>query len=90
MIERQYENKHKVYVKVEAIFFSDGTIRPQAFWWESGRKYEVDAVVDVCRAASLKAGGIGVRYTIMVHGHQTFLFLEENRWFMERRDPLTS
>lgn len=52
-------------VKVEAIFFPNGQIEPKAFWWESGRRYEIDQVVDVCRAASLKAGGIGVRYTCM-------------------------
>ncbi len=60
MIQRQYENKYKVYVKVEAIFFPNGQIEPKAFWWESGRRYEIDQVVDVCRAASLKAGGIGL------------------------------
>lgn len=86
MIERQYENKYKVYVKVEAIFYPNGQIEPKAFWWESGRRYEIDQVVDVCRAASLKAGGIGVRYTCMIRSHQTFLFLEESRWFMERKE----
>ncbi len=89
MIERRYENKYKVYVKVEAIYFPNGQIEPVAFWWESGRRYEIDSVVDVCRAVSLKAGGIGTRYTCMVKGHQTFLWLEEDRWFMERKDPLT-
>ena len=90
MKEREYQNQNKVYVKVEALFNADGTIRPQAFWWESGRRYEVDAVVDVCRAASLKAGGIGIRYTVMVGNHQTFLWLEEKRWFMERKSPSKS
>jgi len=86
MIERRYENKHKVYVKVEAIFYPSGQLEPIAFWWESGRRYEIDTVVDVCRAASLKAGGIGIRYTCMICGHQTFLFYEEDRWFMERKN----
>ncbi len=87
MVERRYENSCKVYVKVEAIFYPSGQIEPVAFWWESGRRYEIDAVIDVCRAASLKAGGIGTRYTILVRNHQTFMWLEEDRWFMERRDP---
>jgi hypothetical protein len=42
-------------------------------------------VTDVCRAASLKAGGVGMRYTCMVRNHQTYLFYEDGRWFMERR-----
>ena len=90
MVERTYENKNKVYVKVEAIFYPSGQIEPIAFWWESGRRYEIDGVVDVCRAASLKAGGIGIRYTVMVGNHQTFLWLEEKRWFMERKSPSKS
>jgi hypothetical protein len=84
MIERRYENDLKVYVKVEALFYPDGRLMPLAFWWEDGRRYSVDRVTEVCRAASLKAGGIGIRYTCTVLGRQTFLFYEEDRWFMER------
>ena len=85
MIERRYENENKVYVKVEALFYPDGRLEPVAFWWENSRRYSIDRIMDVCRAVSLKAGGIGVRYTCMVHGHQTYLFFEEDRWFMERK-----
>ena len=86
MIEYRYENPNKVYVTVEAVFKPDGRLMPTAFVWEDGRRYEVDRVTDVCRAASLKAGGVGIRYTCMVRRHQTYLFYEEGRWFMERRD----
>lgn len=41
---------------------------------------------DVCRAASFKAGGVGIRYTCMVCSRETYLFFEEDRWFIERRD----
>lgn len=85
MIERRYENENKVYVKVEVLFYPDGRLEPVAFWWENARRYSIDRVLDVCRAASLKAGGVGIRYTCVVRGHQTFLFFEEDRWFMERR-----
>jgi len=87
MKERRYDNANKVYVKVEALFYPDGQLYPQAFWWESGRRYSVDKVLDVRRAVSLKAGGMGIRYTCLVHGHQTCLFFEEDRWFLERREP---
>jgi hypothetical protein len=43
-----------------------------------------DRVTNIRQAASLKAGGSGIRYTCMVHGRQTYLFYEEDRWFMER------
>lgn len=85
MIERRYQNENKVYVKVEALFHTDGRLEPVAFWWENSRRFDIDRVLEVCRAASLKAGGIGIRYTCVVRGHETYLFLEEDRWFMERK-----
>jgi len=86
MIEKRYENEHKAYIKVEAIFHPDGKLLPLALWWENGRRYTVDRVLDICRAASLKAGGTGMRYTCLVSGRQIYLFYEEDRWFMERPD----
>ena len=75
----------KVYVQVTAVFHPDGRLMPVSFVWEDGRRYEIDRVLDVTRAASLKAGGTGMRYTCRVQGRETFLFLEEDRWFMERK-----
>jgi len=87
MIRKMPEPSHlKVYVDVTAIFRKDGRLLPVSFVWEDGRKYEIERVLDITRAASLKAGGTGIRYTCMVHGHETYLFLEEDRWFMERKD----
>ncbi len=78
-------SEHKVYVQVAAVFQTDGRLLPVSFVWEDGRRYKIDQILDVVRAASLKAGGIGMRYTCMVQGRETNLFLEEDRWFMERR-----
>ena len=75
----------KVYVQVTAIFHEDGRLLPVSFIWEDGRRYEIDKVLDVARAASMKAGGTGIRYSCQVSGKQTYLFLEEDRWFMERK-----
>lgn len=80
-------NDKKVYVKVAALFSSDGKLQPVAFWWEDSKRYNIDRIIDVCRAASLKAGGAGIRYTCMVHGHEINLFFEEDRWFIERKLP---
>ncbi len=85
MKEQRYCNGNKVYVKVKALFSPEGQLMPVAFWWESGRKYVIDRVTEVCRAASLKAGGIGIRYTCVVCGKRTYLFYEEDRWFIERK-----
>ncbi|MBS3897974.1 MAG: hypothetical protein KGZ54_03900 [Dethiobacter sp.] len=86
MKEKKYHNHNKVYVKVEALFHPDGRLIPVALWWEDGCRYPVDRVIDICRAASLKAGGIGIRYACTVLGRQVYLFYEEDRWFMERRE----
>ena len=75
----------KVYVDVITKFDKDGTIMPLEVMWEDGRKYEIDRIIDVRPAASLKAGGNGIRYTCRILGQQTYIFLEENRWFVEAR-----
>jgi hypothetical protein len=46
----------------------------------------VDRVL-TCAGRQHKAGGAGVRYKVRIGASETFLFLEENRWFVERRDP---
>ena len=85
----------KVYVAVRAEFAEDGTMFPREITWEDGEKYEIDRVLDIRQAPALKAGGQGDRYTIMVHGIQSYLFFERSanltgnvigRWFVERRN----
>ena len=75
----------KVYVGVNALFEADGRLIPRSILWEDGRIFEIDKILDVRRAASLKAGGAGIRYTVRIGRHETFLYLEEGRWFAERR-----
>lgn len=76
----------KVFVEVTAKFDVDGTITPLSIKWENGAIFEIDKVLDIRRAASLKAGGQGIRYICRINGHQTFLFYEEPRWFVEGKD----
>ena len=74
----------KVYVDVTAQFRAeDGMVLPRSITWEDGTQYTVDRVLDIRPAASLKAGGAGLRYTIRVLGQTTFLWREEDRWFVE-------
>ncbi|HHT16482.1 MAG TPA: hypothetical protein GXZ77_02005 [Papillibacter sp.] len=75
----------KVYVAVSARFDENGKISPLSITWEDGREYHIDRILDVRRAASLKAGGAGIRYCVKIGRTETYLFLEENRWFVERR-----
>ena len=85
MEEKHYNNPNKIYVSVKAVFYPDGGFKPTSLIWEDGREYEIDRVTDIRRAASLKAGGIGIRYNCRVQGKDVYLFLEEDRWFMERK-----
>lgn len=74
---------HKVYVEVAAVFTPEGQILPRQIRWEDGTRFPVDRIVDIRRAAATKVGGCGIRYTIHIRGQQTYLFLEEDRWFVE-------
>lgn len=77
----------KVFVEVIAKFDLEGQVTPLSFVWEDGREFMIERVTDVRRAASLKAGGQGMRYTCIVMGKQTQLFLEyNNQWFIEGKD----
>ena len=75
----------KEYVSILAQIQRDGSIQPIGILLEDGRKYDIDEVKDKCRAASLKAGGCGIRYTIRIGGRDTYLFDEDGRWFVEMR-----
>lgn len=77
------------YVSVAAVFREDGLIMPMEILWEDGRVFPIDRVLEVKPAASLKVGGAGIRYTCRIGKSQTYLFLDENRWFVEKKvkDP---
>ena len=76
----------KTYVEVIASFGRDGTMMPLEIGWEDGRRFPVDRVLDVRQAASTKVGGCGVRYNCRIFGKQTYLFFEEDRWFVESKE----
>jgi hypothetical protein len=76
----------KVFVSVVVRFNPEGDMRPLFLIWEDGRKYEIDRILDVRPAASLKAGGTGLRYRCRICGRETYLYYEGPRWFMEGKD----
>ena len=74
----------KVYVDVTAEFSKEGILTPISFRWTDGSIYEIQKVKDIRRAASLKAGGAGTRYTCVIDGRESHLFYEDNNmWFVE-------
>lgn len=80
------EQDPKAYVWVRAEFSPlGGWPIPLAVRWEDGREFLIDEILDVRRAASLKAGGAGIRYAVRIGRTRTYLYLEEDRWFVERK-----
>ena len=76
----------KIYVDVDATFTNDGRLLPKSIIWSDGHRYEIQRVKHVCRAASLKAGGVGMRYTCIIDGKESHLYYEDNNmWFVEGR-----
>ena len=77
----------KKYVEVGAVHRTDGQILPVLLWGEDGRSYQIDRVLDIRRAASLKAGGVGRRYTCRICGKERYLWLEDDgKWFVESKE----
>lgn len=72
----------KKYVSVIVRFESDGRLRPLVIEFEKGRRFQVDRILDVRRAACESVGGVGDRYTCQIGGRQSYLWLEKGRWFV--------
>lgn len=75
----------KTYVAVSAHFDTSGNIFPDAVIWKDGKIFQIDRILDRRPCSSLKRGGFGIRYTCRIRGKETYLFLEENRWFVESK-----
>ena len=75
----------KIYVGVELKVSPDGSVRPVSILWEDGEVYNVDRLKKRIPASSLKVGGRGMRYTVVMQGRERYLFEENGRWFVERK-----
>lgn len=61
-------------------------MHPEIIRWEDGSLYGIDRVLDVWRVVSLKAGEIGLRYTIRIKSKVTYLYFENPQWFVEGKE----
>ncbi|MFZ5989152.1 MAG: hypothetical protein ACOYWZ_18795 [Bacillota bacterium] len=73
----------KVFIDVIVQFTSQGEKIPLEIVWQDGRRFSVDRVIDITKAASLKAGGRGIRYRCRIKGKEVYLFLDDDKWFVE-------
>lgn len=86
--------RERIDVDVILKWDTSGELIPQSIIWKDGAEFTVDKVLSVCKSASLKAGGMGLRYTVRltnedynVYGKTTLLYLDQGKepetWFVE-------
>ena len=75
----------KVYGDVVLLQDKYGKCRPLRIQWEDGTVYSVERLINRCRACSRAVGGGQMRYTIQIHGRETFLYEDNGRWFVEAK-----
>ena len=76
----------KIFVEINVHYDKDGNMKPISIEWEDGRIFAIDRILGVCRSASLKAGGQGIRYTCRINGQITYVFYEGPKWFVEGKE----
>ena len=62
----------------------DGKAIPKIIIWEDGRRFAIDKVLDIRKAAALKCGGVGTRYICRICSKEVAIFDEDGSWFMEK------
>lgn len=75
----------KAYVAVNVDIDEEGTLYPRLIRWENGAVFRIDRILYKCRASSQKVGGGGIRYTVLIHGKESYLFQEGSKWFVEAK-----
>lgn len=78
------ERREKCYVEVIARHSLDGSVEPLALVWEDGRVFAIDRVIEKRRAASMRVGGHGLRYTVSICGRERFVWLDDRGWYVEK------
>lgn len=75
----------KEFIDVVCVHDRSGNVQPLFILWGDGVKYKIEKILQRCPAASLKCGGSGIRYTCQFsQGQRRYLYLSDNRWFIEK------
>ena len=62
----------------------DGLALPKTIIWDDWRRFDIDRVLDIRKAAATKCGGIGIRYICRIRGREYKIFDEDGKWFIEQ------
>ena len=89
----QKKQTYKLYVEVGVVYAPDGSMYPKYLRLKDGsERLVVDKILGHQRAASRKAGGCGICYTVRIKGQEARLFYEDApdacRWFVETKQPI--
>lgn len=75
----------KTFVKVLTEIDENGKKTPKLLEL-NGCKFEIDRVIDIKKCPSMKVGGLGERYKVRIKGKETYIFYEDNKWFVEEKN----
>ena len=78
--------KRKQYVEVLATHHIDGSIRPRTIILADGPIFDIDEVKHVTRAKTKMTGEVALRYTVKIKNQETYLFQDDDRWFVEMKE----
>ncbi len=70
-------------IDVIANMQTNGVVMPLQIKWENGKIYDIDKVLDIRKKASLKGGGMGLRYTCRIKNQEKYIWLDGYVWFVE-------
>ncbi len=73
----------KQYVAMDIHYTAVGLVEPRRLYWTDGSSYEIDRVLDVRPGASLKVGGAGMRFTVLISGQRRVIWQTGTQWFVE-------
>ena len=71
------------YISVIAEMSTDGIPKPLEIIWETGQHFSIDKILDIRKKASTKGGGAGLRFFVSIKGQNRYLFLKDDKWFIE-------
>ena len=58
----------KIELNIIVQHLPDGKAIPKTIIWEDGRRFSIDRILDIRKAAALKCGGVGIRYICRING----------------------
>ena len=80
------EQYRKTPVDVLVRHSTSGKLMPAAILYDDGKTYPIEKVTECFYAKASKIGGeMALRYTIRVHGKETYLFEKDGIFFVEAK-----